>query len=265
MIELEQIRQFYPALGTGDNIVFAKNILKEYIELMVLDYMSTRPYFKNLTFIGGTNLRLVKGINRFSEDLDFDIKNMNEDEFKEMTTDVVHFLASSGLPVEIKDKDSSKLSAFRRNIYFPSLLYSMGLSGHKEERFLLKIEAQDQGVDYSACNVHIRRNGFFIPINSPSDDTLLSMKLSALLSRAKGRDFYDAMFLWSNGAKPDFNFLSQRANVKNMEELRNALDELMGRVDLGIKKKDFLHLIFNPNDASRIERFPEFVKSVIST
>ena len=125
-----------------------KNILKEYIELLVLDYLVTTPYMQKLTFIGGTNLRLIKGVQRFSEDLDFDCKNLTESEFIKMTDSVVSFLKANGLNAETKDKDNPRLSAFRRNIVFPGLLYDMNLTKHKEERFLLKIEAQDQGVDY---------------------------------------------------------------------------------------------------------------------
>ena len=59
---------------------------------MVLDYLATSPYISKLSFIGGTNLRLIKGIDRFSEDLDFDCKDLTEDEFIEMTDEVLTFL-----------------------------------------------------------------------------------------------------------------------------------------------------------------------------
>lgn len=52
---------------------------------MILDYISTTPYARNIAFIGGTNLRLIQGIDRFSEDLDFDCNEMDESEFKKMT------------------------------------------------------------------------------------------------------------------------------------------------------------------------------------
>lgn len=54
----------------------------------------------------------------------------------------------------------------------------MNLTKHKEERFLLKIEAQNQGVDYVREVKTINRNGFFFMIPAPSDSTLCAMKLS---------------------------------------------------------------------------------------
>ena len=46
-------------------------MLKEYVQLLILDYLSASMYVKKITFIGGTNLRLVKGIDRFSKVLVF--------------------------------------------------------------------------------------------------------------------------------------------------------------------------------------------------
>lgn len=47
-------------------------MLKEYVQLLILDYLSASMYVKKkFTFIGGTNLRLVKGIDRFSKVLVF--------------------------------------------------------------------------------------------------------------------------------------------------------------------------------------------------
>lgn len=65
MIQIEQIRNFFPAL-IRDNQVYDKQMLKEYLQLMVLDYLSSTQFIKKMAFIGGTHLRLVKGIDRFS-------------------------------------------------------------------------------------------------------------------------------------------------------------------------------------------------------
>ena len=131
MIRIEQIGNFFPAQIRGDS-GFDKYMLKEYLQLMILDYLSSTPSVRKMAFIGETNLRLVKGIDRFSEDLDFDCKEFSKEEFVEMTNSVVQFLERSGLRVEVRDKENPKLTAFRRNIYFPELLFDLGLSGHKE-------------------------------------------------------------------------------------------------------------------------------------
>lgn len=65
MIQLELIRNYFPQ-EMRENATFQKYILKEYLQLMILDFLSTTHYIRKISFIGGTNLRLVKGIDRFS-------------------------------------------------------------------------------------------------------------------------------------------------------------------------------------------------------
>ena len=65
MNQLEWIKNFFPN-ELRENASFQKYMLKEYFQLLILDFLSTTPYIKKIVFIGGTNLRLVKGIDRFS-------------------------------------------------------------------------------------------------------------------------------------------------------------------------------------------------------
>ncbi len=201
---------------------------------------------------------MVKGIDRFSEDLDFDCKNFSDEEFKKMTDEVLLFLQRSGFRVETRDKTNDKLKAFRRSIYFPELLFEMGLSGYKEERFLVKVESQDQGYDYPQTIVNINRAGFFFPFPVPPDDILCAMKISALLSRQKGRDFYDAVFLLSQ-TMPDYDYLSAKWNIGNISELKAALLKTIEKIDIKKKSQDFEHLVLNKSTANRVLLFKDFV------
>ncbi|GAB1417200.1 hypothetical protein MASR2M117_26060 [Paludibacter sp.] len=262
MIQIEQIRNYFP-VQIRENSIFDQHILKEYLQLMILDYLSSTPYIRKMVFIGGTNLRLVKGIDRFSEDLDFDCKDLSKEEFMEMTDRVILFLERSGLRVETKDRENPKLTAFRRNIHFPELLFNLGLSGHKEKRFLIKIESQDQKIDYSPVITNIKGCGFFFPFPVPSDEVLCSMKIAAMLARSKGRDFYDLMFLLAQ-TKPDYNFLSKRCGIHHLQEFKQAVAERLKTVDLKIRQKDFEHLLFNKTNSGKILRFGDFVDSLIT-
>lgn len=262
MIDLNLIRSYFPQ-HIRENAQFDKDMLKEYIQLMILDFLSSTSYIRKMAFIGGTNLRLVKGIDRFSEDLDFDCKNMTKEEFMAMTDDVIVFLQRSGLNAITKDKENDKLTAFRRNIHFPQLLFDLGLTGHREKRFLVKIESQDQGVDYNPVLVNVKGCGFFFPLPVPPEDVLCSMKLAALLTRSKGRDFYDAMFLLGY-TQPNYNFLQKRSGIGSAQDLKVAIEDVLKTTDLSIKKKDFEHLLFNKQNSERILRFGEFAKAAIT-
>lgn len=260
MIQIAQIKNYFPAL-IRDNAVFYKYMLKEYLLLMILDYLSSTSYIQKIVLIGGTNLRLVKGIDRFSEDLDFDCKDFSDGEFMEMTNDTILFLERSGWRVETRDKHNPKLTAFRRNIYFPELLFDLRISGHKEERFLIKVETQDQGIAYQPAVVHVSGCGFFFPFPVPSDGVLCSMKIAAMLSRSKGRDFYDLMFLLGQ-TKPDYDFLIKRCGIGNLKALKKAVNKLLASIDLKVKQRDFEHLLFNKKNSEKILRFGNFMEAL---
>ena len=260
MINLELIRNYFPA-DVRENASFQKYMVKEYLQLSILDFLSTTPYTGKIIFIGGTNLRLVKGIDRFSEGLDFDCKNFTREEFMEMTDSVLKYLHRSGFMVETRDRENKKLTAFRRSFYFPELLYSLGLSGHREERFLIKIECEDQQRPYKHDVKNIKGCGFFFPFPVPSDEIICSMKLSAMLSRQKGRDFYDAIFLLSQ-TEPDYSFLAFKHGIHNLEELKSATGEILDSVDLEVKKKDFDHLLFNKKNSERVLHVKEFIQDL---
>lgn len=259
-IEFEKFMNFYPK-DFSERSNMTKHILKEYVELLSLSFISSSQYVSKLSFIGGTNLRLVKRIDRFSEDLDFDCKNMSHDEFIDMTDKLMKYLEKYGFSVEAKEKESDKLTAYRRSIKFPELLYNMGITGHKEERFMLKIEAQDQGLDYKRVIKPINMNGFNINIPVPPDNILCAMKLSAMITRQKGRDFYDSMFLLQQ-TKPDFNFLKVKCGIDSFNALEKRLNEVLEKVDLNVKEKDFEHLLFFPNGASSIHGIKEFIHAL---
>jgi len=70
MMTLDTIKNFFP-LSLRNNAVFNKYMLKEYLQLMILDYLSGTVFVRKISFIGGTNIRLTRGIDRFSEDLTF--------------------------------------------------------------------------------------------------------------------------------------------------------------------------------------------------
>ena len=262
MIDIKQLLPYYPK-SIADNASFHKHILKEYVELLALEHLSQSAFAPQLVFIGGTCLRLVYGIDRFSEDLDFDCKALSRDDFMRMTDSLIDYLRGNGMMAEVRDKENPRLTAFRRNIYFPGLLFELNLTGHREERFLMKIEAQDQGITYISETAIINRNGFLFSTSVPSKGVLLSMKLSALLARGKGRDFYDTIFLWQQ-TEPDYDFLSKRCGISTPEELRDALVHNMSETSLTDKQKDFQHLLFANNTADKILLFNDFFESKLN-
>ena len=260
MIDLDYIRNFFPPTMARESR-FDRYMLKEYLQLFILDHLATTPYINKVSFSGGTNLRLIQGIDRFSEDLDFDCKDLSEEDFMAMTDSVVSYLRQNNIDVETRDRPNPRLTAFRRNLYFPEMLFNLGLTGHREERLLLKIEAQDHGVAYQPVVANINRMGFFFSVQVPPMDVLCAMKFAAILSRQKGRDFYDAIFLLSK-TTPNMNFLKAKTGISSIEELKNAVSERLRGIDLSQKQRDFSHLVFNEQNAGRILKFADVIASL---
>ncbi|HCC52190.1 MAG TPA: hypothetical protein DEQ30_09130, partial [Porphyromonadaceae bacterium] len=69
------------------------------------------------------------------------------------------------------------------------------------------------------------------------------------------------MFLLAQ-SKPDYDFLSKRCGVHNLQEFKQVTIELLKSVDLKKKQKDFEHLLFNKANSEKILRFGEFIDSL---
>lgn len=100
----------------------------------------------------------------------------------------------------------------------------------------------------------VQRNGFSFPVPVPPLSVLLSMKLCALLTRQKGRDFYDVMFLMQR-TEPDYAFLQHRKGIANKEQLEAALREMVAHTDMKMKQRDFEHLLFDRRKSESILHF----------
>ncbi len=260
MINIEQIKKYFPP-ALQNNSIYYKYMLKEYLQLLILDFLSSTSYIKKIVFIGGTYLRLVMGIDRFSEDIDFDCKDLTKDEFHELCNDVANHLRKNGYKVELKKDENENLKAFREGIYFPEFLFQIGFSAHRDAKFLIKIEAQDQGVDYNVNIDFIKGCGFFFPFSMPPVSTICSMKIAALINRQKGRDFYDVLFLLSL-AEPDYSFLSAKCGIHNPVELKGQLNDILLKIDMNSKIKDFQHLLFNSENGKKILYFNNFIDKI---
>ena len=257
MIPIDLIKDFFPP-NLYNNLEFRKLMLKEYVQCQILEFLSHSKYISKLSFIGGTSLRLIKQVDRFSEDLDFDCKGISREEFLSMTDDVIRYLVNLGYHVEPKEREHDALVAFRRSLYFPQLLFSLHLSDYKNARFLIKIEMQDQQFSYRTVPTFVRNCGFYFPVPVPPDDILCSMKISALLNRSKGRDFYDVLFLLSR-SNPNYEYLTAKHGIHNSTELQEALAALLASTNLEVKQRDVQHLLFDPQKSHMITNFSSFI------
>ncbi|MCK4827449.1 nucleotidyl transferase AbiEii/AbiGii toxin family protein, partial [bacterium] len=173
----------------------------------MLDIIFSSRWANKLSLTGGTNIRIIHNIERFSEDLDFDTFDLGREDFIELTDEVIKRVQNEGVEVSADDKEKDlKLTAFRRNITFPELLYNLRISGHKEKRFLIKIKSEPHHFNYEPDKPVIQKFNVLTQINAAPVNVLLSMKIGAVLKRQKGRDYYDCMYLMGK-TEPNWRYL----------------------------------------------------------
>jgi predicted nucleotidyltransferase component of viral defense system len=263
MINFEEIKSFF-AEGLRKNPSHFEYMLKEYFHYRMLDMIFSGEHASKMSFIGGTSLRILYHIQRFSEDLDFDCFKLSRKEFISLTDKVIYRLSQEGIKLEADDKEKDKkLVAFRRNIVFPGLLYELGFTGHREKKLLIKIECEPHNYKYVPEKPIIQKFNVFTQIFAPSPAILLSMKTGAVLERGKGRDFYDFIFL-SGITEPDFGYLEEKFGITNQVQLYERILESCKTTNFQLKSRDFEKLIFDPAETKKVLLFREYIKQKLA-
>ncbi len=255
MINLLQILEEYPKHLHSHR----DSILKEYLQYKILQSIFDSKLEKKLAFLGGTALRIVYGSTRFSEDLDFDNFNLSESEFIELSEIIKKDLEAEGLEVEILTKTKN---AYRIKIRIPQLLFNEGLTNIPDQKILIQVDTVPQNFEYTPNRFILNKFEVFTNIASVPKDLLLAQKLYACVNRNRimGRDFFDVVFLYGIGAKPNFDYLKKNLGIKNEKKLKKYLLEKIENYNFKELSKDVTPFLFNQKDRNKVELFPDFIK-----
>ena len=184
--------------------------LREYLQHVILRALFEQKDLPQLIFHGGTALRIIHGLNRFSEDLDFHLKESNETySFTRVISRLRKNLALQGyLTSDVVVKEKTVRSTF---IKFEGLLFECGLTINEDEKLGIKLEVDANsplGWEVERKLINVYSPFSLIHQDVPS---FLSGKFHAILQwpTSMGRDFYDVMFLLSRweGLQPNILYL----------------------------------------------------------
>jgi len=185
--------------------------IREITQELILFALSTSDFFSYATFQGGTCLRIVHGLGRFSEDMDFILKKPDTNfSWQQYLTLIDTTLEQFGYSVELQDKshrDNTVKKAFIKDdsiVKVLRLAYANRLGTQRKIRIKLEIDSNPPGGgEFESAFI-----GFPAPssITVETLPTLFAGKSHALLCRTyeKGRDWYD--FLWYLGNKTPVNY-----------------------------------------------------------
>ncbi|HIJ53755.1 MAG TPA: nucleotidyl transferase AbiEii/AbiGii toxin family protein [Planctomycetes bacterium] len=198
------------------NQISGRCIIREYLQARLLQIFQDRAVFNTWVFQGGTALRFLYSMPRFSEDLDFALVDPGiNDNFRENLANAGKAFEAENYDINIRINNTKTVkSAFVR---FRGLLFEFGLSGHESETLSIKVEVDTNPPSGAEVVSTIVRRHITLNLRHHDKASLLAGKLHAVLTRryTKGRDIYDLIWYLSDRTWPG----------PNIELLTNALQQ----------------------------------------
>lgn len=195
-----------------------ENALKEIAQEILLYGLSLSGFFEDAMFQGGTSLRILYQLPRFSEDMDFILNKPNKDfkwsTYKEAISEVCE---EYGIEPLIQDKSKTNTSIQRLFIKDDSLgkILKLNFKNLENRKILIKLEVDINPPEGSHKAIKYLDFPLDYAIVAQDLASSFASKSHALLCRTytKGRDWYD--FLW---------YISQRTPL-NFDLLSNAINQ----------------------------------------
>ena len=210
MIE-DRMREYKPT-SKRDEL----NAFKEIAQEIALLALSRAEFFKHAAFQGGTCLRIIYNLPRFSEDLDFIMFNPTPEFAWQPYLDAIKLEFDSwGLSLQVKDRsdaDTIVKKAFLKESSFGKvlrLLYARDRSDMQVAEIKLEIDTNPpQGSFFETKLLAFPTPYSVVTQSLPS---LFAGKLHALLCRpyVKGRDWFDFIWYLSHRTSVNYTFLKE--------------------------------------------------------
>lgn len=243
--------------------------IRESLQEMALLGLGRHGFFEKAAFYGGTALRILYGLDRFSEDLDFTLLRPDEQfDFAPYLKGMQNELASFGFEVEIEQKQknvtTSVISAFMK---MNTIKYFLAVQDEKKaksvnhnEKIQIKVEIDTDPPPYYRVENRLVLNPVSHYVLTLNKSDLFAGKMQAVLYRAwkgrvKGRDWYDLAWYVQN--KVPLNLLYLQARMHQTGELKTAetltrshmlqmLEEKIHSIDWESAKADIRSFIIEP-------------------
>lgn len=207
----DRIRQYKPASKQEE-----LNAFKEIAQEIVLMGLSRAGFFKHGAFQGGTALRILYGLPRFSEDLDFMLFAANPQfKWQIYLNEIKLEFEAFGLSLEVKDRSEVPnivKKAFLKESSFGKVLqlaYARDRSDAQAIQIKLEVDTNPPlGSDFETKLVDFPTPFSIIAQTMPS---LFAGKIHALLCReyVKGRDWYDFTWYVTRNSSVNYAVLQQ--------------------------------------------------------
>lgn len=186
MITNDQIKSFARRFNTNESTVF-----REYLQILLLNKLYKQEDSSKVFFKGGTAIHLLFGAPRFSEDLDFTVE-LPEAKFILFINSVFDEISKEE---EISFKERATIAGKRFLLTAKPGVFTFATFINLDFSFREKVMQPRKSTFETAYPVIFTS---FIYHLSPEE--ICAEKIRAILTRQKGRDYFDLWFLMSKGA-----------------------------------------------------------------
>jgi hypothetical protein len=209
--------QLFQLVANAATPILATNLAREYLQARILLAMQDTGAMIPLAFQGGTALRFLYDIPRFSEDLDFALERPDRAplDLEGVERRIVSQIRSEGYEVVTRRRARRTVQSLM--IGFPGILHQAGLAVHPGQHLNIRVEVDTRPPAGAGLETTIVRRHALLNLQHHDRPSLLAGKLHAVLQRSwsKGRDLFDLFWYLSDPRWP----------APNPTLLKNALEQ----------------------------------------
>ena len=251
----------------------ALNLIREYMQVLVLKAIYRSKYGRGLSFMGGTCLRICHDLKRFSEDLDFTLdRPIPNYSFAELNKNIVTFLRSTEFDADCTVSEGKTVQ--KSYIKISKVLNFFGVSQLKAQKLQIKLEIDTKPVPVNDSDVEtffVTKFDEIFPILKHTDRTLFAGKICALLNRkyTKGRDFYDLIWYLARKTDMNINYVNKALRqsgaaqqFKNRSEVMAALKIRVARISGEEILKDIGRFLEDPTEKQWLRNYGAVFKKL---
>ena len=251
----QQMLSRYP-ISTKDDLF---NATYEVMQQITLAGLYRGGFFDRAAFYGGTCLHFFYGLQRFSEDMDFSLLQVDENFSLESYFDpLIAEFKALGKEITINKKakttQTNVESAFLKE---NTAIYNLQFTTEKQIKIKIEVDTKPPPDFSTEHKLLLLPFSFMARCYSLSD--LYAGKMSAFLfrnwrNRVKGRDWYDFEWYVRNNITLNFDHFKRRAeqinglNVKEFtqNDFKKLLKERIEKTDITSVKNDVRPFLKNP-------------------
>lgn len=239
----------------------ATNKAREFLQILMLKVIFDKGGFDNLAFVGGTALRILYGLRRYSEDLDFSLTKKEGYSFKGLIDALLYELKNYGLKVEAAPTETNIVH--KSMVKFPGLLAQLGFKQPKDQKLSIRLEIDTNPPKGWQNAVTPVTESFVFAVTHFDLSSMYATKLHACFFRKyiKGRDFYDLVWYLGKKTVPNFTLLNNAIRQTQKKDFNLGPDNLkafmrdhLEKVDFAVARKDVERFLEDKNELKMLDK-----------